>query len=112
MDPSILDKAYDFVKVFLSKNTSLVINLIFLFLFKNFLKGMDPNRPISEVFCCVDPAKYIDSFDIGMWYIAHINKLFRTKQDHFIASTLLFFFTGMADPYPIPNSSPFYVGSV
>ena len=53
---------------------------------------MDPNRPISEVFCCVDPAKYIDSFDIGMWYVAHINKLFRTKQDHFIASTLLFLF--------------------
>ena len=30
-----------------------------------FPQGVDPNRPITEVFCCVDPAKYINSFDIG-----------------------------------------------
>jgi hypothetical protein len=56
VDPTLLEKAYDFVK------------------------GVDPNRPITEVFCCVDPAKYINSFDIGM-----------------------------ADPYPIPTSSPFLI---
>ncbi|CAI8052798.1 hypothetical protein GBAR_LOCUS28892 [Geodia barretti] len=56
IDPALLEKAYDFVK------------------------GVDPNRPITEVFCCVDPAKYINSFDIGM-----------------------------ADPYPIPTSSPFII---
>ena len=30
------------------------------------MQGLDPNKPITEVFCCVDPAKYINSFDIGM----------------------------------------------
>lgn len=39
-----------------------------------FVKQLDPYRPITSVFCCVDPAEYASAYDIGMM-----------------------------DPYPIPN---------
>ena len=39
-----------------------------------FVKQLDPYRPITSVFCCVDPAEYAAAYDVGMM-----------------------------DPYPIPN---------
>lgn len=44
IDPGLLEKSYDFVK------------------------SLDPHKPVTMVFCCVDPKQYINSFDIGQYF--------------------------------------------
>ena len=32
------------------------------------MKSLDPHKPVTMVFCCVDPSQYSNSFDIGQTF--------------------------------------------
>ena len=63
------------------------------------LQNLDAYKPITMVFCCVDPAQYINAFDIG-------NVLAVATYTVWFSFSPLAPSVGMADPYPIPNSPP------
>ncbi len=48
-----------------SNHTINYVAMLKLMLIVLCIQTVDPNKPCTMVFCCVDPAKYIDSYDIG-----------------------------------------------
>ena len=65
---------------------------------------MDPYKPITMVFCCVDPSEYISGFDIGQLSQCGRYPLCSCDGPYVYFSS--YSCAGMADPYPIPNSPP------
>ena len=61
VDPKLLEKAYNFVKVW----TANQLEECQLHAYLISLQNLDAYQPITMVFCCVDPAQYINAFDIG-----------------------------------------------